>query len=390
MELLVSRNKENRISKVFTFEDKLGDQIWESEPIKRFRFKNMDNEYIKEQLSMNYPTTGIIFNNTPYIGTNDGLIQTPDKVIQRIPEILVDTDIFLDEYPFANDAEKQAFLEYKKKGFDGIDFKNERLTDRIFEIDKLFKCVIYQRDRMDPYLRGYLAIKGFAIDKPDSLNNGEPKLYDGHLLGISNTITGEIINPVKPHTLYQINPYKAGFIPSGYPVIPSTRSTISNGIEERVENRDIDHRSLWDLTGQEMLAEGICPRDGFGYAPAKFATNGEITAISHGDHPWYTLDIFKKKEGIQEKFKSIVLDPCILPQKLLIIDGEVFGDYGNRIRNFSEGEDLFSTQEEISSIADSGLCTVNYKERTAVFNPFTSRRLDSFEGDYRFLTRSPQ
>lgn len=391
MELLVNRNKENKIRRVFTFGGNLGTQIWESEPITRFRFKKpIGNEYLKEQLSTNYPIAGIVFDNTPYIGTNDGGIYVGGKATQRVPEIIVDSEIFLDEYPFADDAEKQAFLRYKKEGLHGIDFKNEGLTDKIFEIDKLLTLITQQKNCMDPYLRGYLAIRGFAIDKSDSLNNGELQLYDGHLLGISNTITGKIINPVKPHTLYQINPYKAGFIPSGYPVIPSTRSTISNGIEEKMENRDIDHRSLWNLTGQEILVEGICPRDGSGFAPAKFATNSEITAISHGDHPWYKLDIFKKKECVQEKIRSITLNPNTLPEKLLIVDGDVFGEYGNKIRNFSKGKDIFSTQGDISSIADSGLCTVSYKERTAVFNPFTSRRLDSFEGDYKFLTRAPQ
>jgi hypothetical protein len=69
MELIINRKDRN---KVFTFDGTLGEQVWEPEPITRFRIKKpIDNEWIKEQLAANQPTAGIIFNGVMYIGTND-------------------------------------------------------------------------------------------------------------------------------------------------------------------------------------------------------------------------------------------------------------------------------------------------------------------------------
>ncbi len=388
MDLIINRQEGN---KVFTFDESLGPQVWESDPITRFRFKiPVDNDWLKKQLTANHPTAGIVFDGIPYIGTNDGLIYTPDKKIQRIPEVMVDTEVFIDEYSFVDDSERQAFEMFKKKGFESLDLKNKSLVQRVFEIDKTFHIIAQQEHNLERYLRGYLAIRGFVIDK--NYKNESEILYDGHLLGITETNSGRTINELAPQALYQLNPSKAGFVPIGFPPIALTKATIEDGIEKHIEVFCVDYHSLWDLTGQGRFVKEICPRDGSGYAPAKFATDGETIVISHGNHPYYKLEISKKtRNGIQEKVKSIDLDPNKLPKKLLVENGMVFGDYGNTIRNFLIEEDVFSPKDgQISSIADSGLCTVENDGKTFVYNPFNSKKLDSLKGDYVFLSRTPQ
>jgi hypothetical protein len=113
MELMVNR-KGNRI---FTFDGTLGEQVWQPEPITSFRFKTApDNEWLREHLAANYPVCGVVFEGVPYVGTNDGCIYTPDRKIQRIPEIFVDPKVFFDEYHFTDEAERKAFEEFKKRG----------------------------------------------------------------------------------------------------------------------------------------------------------------------------------------------------------------------------------------------------------------------------------
>ncbi len=83
MELLCNDNK------VYTFENKLGDVVWEAEPITRFKFeKPVKNRHIKWLLKSNYPTAGIVFDGETYIGTNDGFIYTSNEKIQRFKKMI--------------------------------------------------------------------------------------------------------------------------------------------------------------------------------------------------------------------------------------------------------------------------------------------------------------
>lgn len=380
--------------KVFLFDGSLGDQVWEAEPITRFRFKNPDenNEYLKEQLNANKPTAGIVFEDNFYIGTNDGMIYSSGKnrKIQRIPEIFVDPELFIDEFPFKNDAEKRAFKKYKKEGHDGLDFKNRPLVDRIFKIDEILKSVKAQDSNLGEYmLNSHWGIRGFVVNKLNDFFSS-PTLYDGHLLGITETITDKQINELAPQALYQITPTTAGFVPTGHPPIPRIRFVIKDGIESRVEVPCVDYRSLWNLTGQGIFVRDICPRDGSGYAPAKFATDGKTTAIAQ-----YNLDITEKikDEGtgkVSSVNRTIDLDPRKTLDKLLILDGQVIAHYGEGITNFTTGQSFTPPIGYVSSMADSGLCTVVHEGKTTVYNPLTAKPLDAFEGDYVFLNRAPQ
>ncbi len=388
MELLIDNGYKK---KVFTFDGSLGSPVWESEPITRFRFKEpVTNGWVKIQLGANKPTSGIVFNKVPYIGTNDGFIYTPDKKIQRIPNIKVDTNFFIDEFPFENGYERNAFARYKKSGIDAI--RNSKFLRRVLEIDKTFNTLAGQERNLDRYIMGKLAIRGFVIDK-DSYSMDTEVLYDGHLLGITETDTGRTVNDLAPHALYQIDPTTGGFVPSRYPPVAATKFIIEDGIEREEKAYCVDYHSLWTLSGQGRFVEGICPRDGSGYAPAKFATDGKIIAVSHGDHPCYRLDITNQTgHGEQEKIKSIDLDSRKLPHKLLVRNGMVYGDSGNTITNYSTGKNLFvPSSGQITSISDSGLCTVKEGIKTIIYNPFVSKKpIDSMTGSYTFLSRAPQ
>ena len=385
MELLINPKNE-----VFTFHDELGEKVWEPQPITRFRFKKpIENSYIRELLEANSPVAGIFFNGNYFIGTNDGMIYTKDKTIQRIPEIIVDKEIFLDEY--IDVKEKYLFLKFKKDGLAALDFQDEQLVKRIFEIHESYNSSVNQRDNIDQYLRGYLSIRGFVV----SQSNKEDVLFDGHLLGISDTISGELINPMPVQALYQITSNKAGFVPSRYPPVPSTRTEINKGIIKNLETQCVDHNSLWDITGQGIFVKDICPRDGSGYAPAKFATGDGLVAISHGDHPFYFLDIMEINNGHQERKSRVRLDHNKLPSRLWIVNRNVLGNYGNTIKNFSTGEDIFTPRTgEISSISDSGLCAVVDEEETIIYNPISNRAnhkpVGVLKGEYKFLNRVPQ
>jgi hypothetical protein len=245
-----------------------------------------------------------------------------------------------------------------------------------------------QERLLDSYLTGLLSIRGFAVNKGYEL--GPPILYDGHLLGITETVTGKGINELPVQALCQLKPERAGFVPSGYPHVPFKRTIIENGIVIGTEMPCVDYRSLWSLNGCYRLVEGICPRDGSGYAPAKFATDGETTAVSHGDHPGYILDIRTKKSGEKEKIRRIDLDPRKIPLKLFIRDGHVFGYHPEGIMNYSTEKMVFSSPHRISSISDSGLCTLSVGDQTHVFDYLRNKRVDSLKGDYVFLSSTRQ
>src|SRR3989344_2770731 len=353
MELVVNRSNRNE---VFLFDKGLGEKVWEPEPITRFRFKNpVKNDWIKEQLSANKPTAGIVFNGEAYIGTKDVMIYSSKGKIQRIPEITVDPETFLDSYLYAESSDREVFERFREEGFKTLDTSNRLQLDRILKIDEEYREVASQERKIDRYITGRLNIVGFAVSKTSRDDPAE--LYDGHLLGITKTLSGKIINGLAPQALHQINPTLAGFVPSGYPPTETVRFEIENGFERRLVAHCVDYRSLWALNGQGIFVRDICPRDGSGYAPAKFATDGVITAISHGIHPWYKIDISRKtKSGEIEIVKSLDLDPNKTPEKLLIRNGEVFGDHGEEMWNFSRGELWDSPIEgNVTSIADSGL-----------------------------------
>lgn len=386
MELIV--NKSN--NKVFSFEEGLVSQIWQPEPITQFSFLNpVDNEWLIEQLASNKPTSGIVYEGTPYVGTTNGMIYTPDRKIMRIPKLHVDPALFVENFSFSDDSEREQFIEFKKRGINSLDLSNRGLVQRILDIDTEYQTVHSQERNINRYLMGYLSIRGFVVNKN---SDGSQTIYDGHLLGITETNTGKVINDLPVHALCQINLSNAGMVPSGYPPIKLSRIIIEEGIEKRIDVNCVDYRSLWTLNGQSKIIDRICPRDGSGYAPAKFSTDGEVIAVSHGNHPWYALDISRRtKYGDVEKIASRELDPSKTPRKMIIIGGEVIGDYGNVIRNFSEEKDIFTPQHgQISSISDCGLCTVIDGSKTQIYDPFSSKQINSLDGKFEFLSRTPQ
>ncbi len=397
-ELIVKKEKNKNVvrEQVFTFDGSLGGPVWESSPITRFRFsKPVENDYFKEQLAANHPTAGIVFQGIPYIGTSDGFVCTVNTSIQRIPEILVDTDIFVKEYKFRDAEERKAFERFNEElGKPGslrlLVEKDQIVLNRLREIYDLLNIVAAQERNLDCYLSGALAIRGFVTNK--DADSATLTLYDGHPLGISNTSSGEIINYLEPEALYQVSPELAGFVPNWNPVKGAMRNTLESGILQSIPVPCVDYRSLWSLGGKARIVEGICPRDGSGFASAKFATDGKTIAVSHGNHPYYALDIFTQDKGKKEKIKHIDLDPQKTPSKLLIKEGSVLGLCGNEIRDFSKKEDIFKPKQgSILSLADSGLCTVFTADgKTEVYDPFRNEEIAELKGDYRFLSATPQ
>lgn len=381
-------------NRVFSFDGILGAQVWESSPVTRFRFKKpQTNEWVAERLRANYPTCGIVFEGVPHIGTSDGFIYTPDRKIQRIPEIFVDPEIFIDEYSFADDRERKTFrlLKSGERGLGKVcAMKDGALAHRVFDIDETFRKVVAQERNIDGYLSerfGRLSIRGFVVETPRGL--GEAVLYDGSLLGICETLRGKQKNELAPLALYQIDASRAGFVP-----LDNRKFNFKDGIEAETSVPCVDYRSLWTLDGQRRLVDGICPRDGSGMAPAMFATNrddyNETTAISHGNHPWYVLDIKVNNNNGERKSWQIRLDPGDLPRRLMIKDAVVYGFYGDHVTNHSTGKVVFDCDDGIRSVADSGLVAVADGDRTLIYNPFTHKPLDSLPGKYRFLSATPQ
>ena len=382
MELLWEKNK----NKVFTFDGSLGDQVWESEPITRFEFSKPLREDLQEMLSSNKPSAGIIFNGDAYIGTNDGFIHSPNEKIQRIPNLIVDTDLFIQNYSFENEEERNLFKKYKENGADFLlkDIEDKSLIRKFLDIDKDFNKVSDQElNVFDKYLRGYLSISGFAVQ-----NDGyEDKLYDGHVLGINETVSGKLVNDLIVHKLYQVNEKKAGFIPFGHPSVPLKKVVIDKGILNRLETFCVDYNHLWTLEGKGVFVRDLCPRDGSGYAPAKFATDGNVTGISHGNHPWYFLDIMERGK----EMKRIELDPQKTPEKLIVKERQVMGFSGMELRNFSTDNFLYNVNhEKITSMSDSGLITIQANSKTSIYDPFKDKAIDSLKGEYVFLDKSPQ
>jgi len=81
------------------------------------------------------------------------MIYTPDKKIQRIHDILVDREVFIDKFPFIDDSEKETFKEFAEKGFEAIDMKNRTLLRRMFKIKRSYDGVKRQGNNLDRYLK---------------------------------------------------------------------------------------------------------------------------------------------------------------------------------------------------------------------------------------------
>ncbi len=382
-ELLV--DNKNRI---FSFDGSLGAQAWEPSPVTRFRFKKpQPNEWFKERLKANYPTCGIVFEGVPHIGTSDGFIYTPDKKIQRVPEILVDPEIFIDEYQFANEKERKLFRRFKS-GDDGIRevcaLGDRGLIDRVAIADEKFRKVEEQERNIDRYLQerfSHLSIIGLAVDKRSRNTNEPAVLYDGSRLGIYVTESGVRVNPLVPHRLYQLSSTSAGMVPSGDPFDGAIVLNIKDGIETREIAHCVDHRSLWTLDGRGMFVQNICPRDGSGCSAGDFATDGRVSAICHGNG-YRDLDI-RVVEGngtiIERRIKNVD------PMRLMIRDSQVYGFNADNVKNYTTGETVFDGHH-ILSVSDSGLCAVAEGDRTLVYNPFTRKPVDSIAGSYKFLS----
>lgn len=395
MELVVNK-KDN---KVFTFDGSLGPCVWEPTPVTRFKFKTpTENAWIKKRLEANYPTCGIVYAGIPYIGTSDGFVATPNETVQRIPNVHVDSELFIEEYPFANDAEREAIKEFRKQNYDAVISlysKDRGLLHKLFDIDKLVIEVACQEREVDRYLSehfGRLSIRGFVVDR---VAEGMETLYDGHLLGITETQTGEIVNELAPQAMYQISSTRAGFVP-----VDSKKRSIHEGIIGEIPSPCVDYHSLWSLDGKRMIVDGICPRDGSGGNAAMFATDGRmpggVTAISHGNHPCYVLDIKVNKNNRRINEKRIDLNPHDLPQKLFVKEGQVYAFYRNCVVNHSEPNCDVNFTEEISSVADSGLCALIEDGKTLIANPFnlsgigSSKYASVLEGEYDFLPSALQ
>jgi len=385
MDLITPRQKD----KVFLFDGSVKDQVWEARPVKRFRFKQPINDLLSKRLAKNYATAGIFFQGVPYIGTNDGFIATPDGEKQRIPNIHVDSEIFLDEYSF-REGERKLFETFQDQGFSSIP-SDEGLVRRILGIQNLVMQVNSQSRNLDFYTESYLGIRGFVVDGSFNVAQ-QPRLYDGHLLGITETIHDSPVNPLSVLIMHQVNPERAGFVP-----MFNNKTEINNGFVTQSSAPCVDHRSLWSLDGVRRIAKDLCPRDGSGYAPAKFVTDGNVIGISHGNHPFYRLDILSRESELQKEVKSIDLDPAKTPGRLFVSDGCVIGNYGNTVRNFSEDRDIFTPPNgRITSFSDLGnLCTVlmnesKSNETTMFYDVFTRKPVSSVDGDYVFLERAPQ
>lgn len=387
MELIVDKDRNS----VFTFENGLVDKVWEPEPVSRFKFLNqVENEWLIEQLSANKPTAGIIFDGVPYIGTNDGMVYTPEKKIQRIPDIFVDGNLFLETFPYTSVYEKQLFKDFKKGDMDALYLFNEGLVQRMLMIDEQYRAVLQQERNIDRYLTGRLAIRGFGVSK--QFDKSSPNLYDSSLQGVNETLTGNLVNDLPVHAIQQIKSDSAGFVPFGYPPIKQSKFVIEDGFEKEKDVYCVDYHSLWTLSGHGKMIDGICPRDGSGYSPAKFTTDGEVTAILHGNHPCHLLDIYYQEGcGEKEQVKSIEINPNKIPQRIMVYEGRIIGDYGNCIRDFSREEVIFSPNDgKITSISDSGLCTVESNNRTHVYDPFNKAQLDNLDGSFVFLSSTPK
>jgi hypothetical protein len=389
MELLVDKNNNNQVH-IFNENEGLK-KVWEPQKVTRFRFKNpVKDEKLKTLLERNKPTCGIIFRQKPYIGTNDGNIYTPTSKIQRIPEIITDPQIFIEEYPYRSQKEKELFKKFQKIGTKALEFHKRCLINRIFEINLQLESVMTQQDYMQKFINNYFAIKGFVIDKDPILGQGEC-LYDGHLLGITRTNKDIKVNNLTPLMLYQITKNRAGFIPKGTDG-NSQKTKINGGIERKIDLYCVDHRSLWDLSGREKLIERIYPRNQVNYTPAIFATNGKLIAILQTNELNSRLDILERKDEIcYEKIKSIQFDNKNLPLKLFIKNNQIHGIYPNAIRNFSTDRDIFLPKEgNITSFSQSQLCTIYSNNKTFIYNPFNSKRIGELEGYMKFLSQTFQ
>jgi hypothetical protein len=346
-------------------------------------------------LKANRPKCGIVFNGVPYVGTSDGFISSQGKETQRVPELLVDSEIFIDEYPFRTTEERdifRIFASYEKKGLDYLmrvaKKRGRRFMGRMLDIGELMNNVKLQERNMDRYLderMDWLAIVGFVVNKGRA-SHDEPLLYDACRLGIYETITGKRVNSLVPQRLHQLNPELAGFVPSGNPVMSPLTLEIKAGIEERTERECVDYRSLWTLNGKGILVRDICPRDGSGYRGAEFVTDGKTTAKSHGNCPEYRLDIEDNKTPGCKRTQRIKLPPSGTPWKLFLKEGQVFGFYTNRVINHSAQKTTLKDME-VSSVSESGLGSVvdSDKSRTRFYDITTGKLVDEFTGNYRFL-----
>jgi len=375
-------------NRVFGFDGSLGAQVWEPTPVTRFRFsKPVTNPVYLEWLSTNRPLCGVVFDGIPYVGTNDGFIDTPERRIQRVPEILVDKEIFLDEYLRNHPESVGAVAEFRRVG---NNFPHDIRPDLLDEVLQLYEATVKvgaQEGNIDRYLNNsgginFVSIIGLVVQKGGRFHD-EPILYDGSALGIHETKSGKLVNALCPQSLYQISETNAGFVPSGDPFNPAVRFSIKNGVVTRQSAQCVDHRSLWSLCGRRMWVQNICPRDGSGCSAGRYATDGKVSAIVHGDGG-SDLDIWVKNGGRQEFQRRV--ENCD-PLRFIVRDGQVYGFHGEGgAVNYSTGERFFQGHS-ITSVADSGLCTTRAGSRTVVYDSFTHKPVDSLDGKFKFLSR---
>jgi hypothetical protein len=377
---------------VFTFDGSLGQQIWEPSPVTRFRFKKpVDNETIAGWLKSNRPMCGIVFNGVPYVGTSDGFIDTPDKRITRIPEILVDEELFLDDYAKLSPAKAEAVGALRRfdKSHDALNTMGSDLVRRAMELYEKRNEVHSQHQMIDRYL-DYIdyrltrsSIVGFVVHK----NKGryyEQRLFDGSMLGIHDTDYGDRVNILCPQTLCQIDAETAGVVPAWGLYEGGISFDVKDGIETRTPMPCVDHRSLWSLNGKARYIADICPRDGSGYAPAKFATDGKVSAIAHGNHPWYVLDIKTSEED--GKITERRIEDC-QPWILRIRDGQVYGCNADNVTNYTTGKKVLGGYHVTSLSDSSNLCTIDDGDKTLIFD-FTTGKDNNhiyLPGKFKFL-----
>jgi hypothetical protein len=402
LELLID-TKDNTVHTFDVDKGVLVEQVWKPSPLEIFEFKEDTkiNDFAVDVIKANHPTAGIVFNDEFYIGTSDGKICTSEGVIaHRIPNIAVDKSLFLDRLNLPE--EDRAIIDDSRMGnYEGkspmIELLDQRKIEKFQElsaINEKLKIVHHQEDFLVESARnGWLGIRGFVVN---TNKDRTTSLFDGHYLGISNTETGESINDERVHALHQITEKYAGFVPVGS---TNFRIDSESGLYTR-EATKLSGANLYSLDGKDIKKYGICPRDGSGCSPAIFVTDGNVSAISHRNHPFYSLDILLPKsydnDIIRKEKVTFNVDPSKRPTKLILmnelISGEkaVIGDYGNSIRDFSdEGKVLFKPEKgHITSMSDSGLLTVLDKDKTIIH--IGCNKVAELDGSYKFLEATPQ
>jgi len=374
------RNCDN--NNLYAFGDSLGDPVWEPEPVTRFRLKSehlRTNPWIQKHLEANRPTAGIIHNNAAFVGTSDGFVYGAGRKQQRIPDIAVDVELYIENFPFKNDAQRELFDQYRKENWGAFARVDRQSQDEVLTIAELVSEVETQECNLDKFLTGRISVKGFAL-APNV--EGKIRLYDGDNAGITDTMTSRRLHSKGVHACYQITPQTAGFVPERGSL------QVKDGFETVVDN-GMDITSLYSLDGGKLVVPDVCPRDGSGFAPAIFTTDGTTVAMVHGNHPSERLTI-EQRSGDVVTTKVIPFVKGPRPSKLFIVDGAVMGDLGNTIRDYTNNKDVFTAEGDITSVSDSLLCTVAIGNNTEIHDPFSGKHLDTIAGDFEFLPSAPQ